>query len=57
MRGPWLWPAVCWAVSIGVFSTAEAALSEQETASAKEKAPRKRQMVAKADVAAQPEPR
>jgi len=42
-------------VSIGAFAGGEAALAEQETASAKEKAPRKRQTVAKADVVAQPE--
>ena len=57
MRGPRLWPAGCWTVSIGAFSTAEAALAEQDTTAAKEKAPRKRQTVAKADVVAQPEAR
>jgi len=44
-------------VSIGAFSTAEAALAEQDTTAAKEKAPRRRQTVAKADVVAQPEAR
>jgi hypothetical protein len=44
-------------VSIGAFSTAEAALAEQETSAAREKAPRKRQAVAKADALTQPEAR
>jgi len=45
-------------VSIGAFAGAEAALAEQAAAaSAKEKAPRKRQTVAKADVVDEPEPR
>jgi len=45
-------------MSIGGFATAEAALAEQEAAaSAKDKTPRKRQTIAKADVVAQPEAR
>ena len=44
-------------MSIGAFAVGEAALAEQETTAAKEKAPRKRQTVAKADVVAQPEAR
>jgi hypothetical protein len=44
-------------VSIGAFAGGEAALSEQETGSAKDKTPRKRQTIAKADVVAQPEAR
>jgi len=45
-------------MSIGVFAGGEGSLSEQEAAaSAKEKAPRKRQTVAKVDVVAPPEAR
>lgn len=44
-------------MSIGAFAGGEAALSEQEPASAKEKTPRKRQTIAKADVVSEPEAR
>lgn len=44
-------------MSIGAFAGGEAALAEQETAAAKERAPRRRQSVAKADVVDQPEAR
>ncbi|MFL6801071.1 MAG: hypothetical protein ACJ8EQ_04790 [Sphingomicrobium sp.] len=44
-------------MSIGTFASGEAALSEQTTGAAKDKVPRRRQTVAKADVVAQPEAR
>lgn len=44
-------------MSIGTFAQGEGALSEQDLAPAKEKVPRRRQTVAKADVVAQPEAR
>jgi hypothetical protein len=44
-------------MSIGAFAGGEAALSEQETGGAKDKTPRRRQAVAKADVVDQPEVR
>ena len=44
-------------MSIGAFAGGEAALAEQAASSARERVPRKRQTVAKADVVAQPEAR
>jgi hypothetical protein len=44
-------------MSIGEFTMAEAALSQQAAGSPVKKPPPKRQIIAQADVVAQPEPR
>lgn len=44
-------------MTIGFFSSGEAAVAEQAEVAAKDKVPRKRQTTAKADVVAQPEAR
>ena len=44
-------------MSIGEFSTSEAALSEQPAETSSKKVPPKRQVIAQADQATQPEPR
>ena len=44
-------------MSIGEFSTSEAALSEQPTETSNKKTPPKRQIIAQSDQVSQPEPR